>query len=119
VALANLEILEREHLLVAAAEKGTKLLSALQPLTSLEHVGEVRGLGLMCGIEFVEDKATKKPFDPKVGMAARVLKACVARGLVSRYRGDIFCVAPPFVTTDAELERMVNIIGEAISAARS
>jgi adenosylmethionine-8-amino-7-oxononanoate aminotransferase len=68
----------------------------------------------MCGIELVEDKATKKPFDPKLGMAGKLLKACNARGLVSRYRGDIYCVAPPFTTTDAQIDRIVNIIGDAL-----
>ena len=117
VALANLDILEREQLVSAAAMQGTRLQQGLKQLASLDHVGDVRGLGLMCGIELVEDKATKKAFDPKLGMAGRLLKACNAEGLVSRYRGDIYCVAPPFVTTEAEIDRIVNIIGEALPGA--
>ena len=62
VGLATLDILEREGLIEEAGRKGKKLLGGLQQLATLETVGDVRGLGLMCGVEFVEDKASKKPF---------------------------------------------------------
>jgi len=58
VALATLDILEREGLVEAAGRKGKKLLDGLKQLASLDGVGDVRGLGLMCGVEIVEDKAT-------------------------------------------------------------
>src|SRR5215472_7371391 len=69
VALANLEIIEREGLIPEVERKGKKLLAGLKELASLNHVGDVRGLGLRAGIEIVEDKAAKKPFPPamKVG----------------------------------------------------
>jgi putrescine aminotransferase len=117
VALVTLDILEREGLVEAAARKGKKLLDGLKQLASLESVGDIRGLGLMCGIEFVEDKGTKKPFPPARKMGARVQQECTRRGLVSRIKDDIYMLAPPFVVTDAEIDRMVNILGEAIPAA--
>lgn len=117
VALVTLDIIEREGLVEAAARKGNKLLGGLKQLSSLESVGDVRGLGLMCGVEFVEDKATKKPFPPARKMGARVQQECNRRGLVSRIKEDIYMLAPPFVVTDAEIDRMVNILGEAIPAA--
>jgi adenosylmethionine-8-amino-7-oxononanoate aminotransferase len=117
VALVTLDIIEREGLVEAAARKGKKLLDGLKQLASLESVGDIRGLGLMCGIEFVEDKATKKPFPPDRKMGARVQQECSRRGLVSRIKDDIYVLAPPFVVTDAEIDRMVNILGEAIPAA--
>ena len=113
----TIDILEREGLVEAAARKGEKLLAALKQLGSLESVGDIRGLGLMCGIEFVEDKATKKPFPPARKMGVRVQQECNRRGLVSRIKDDIYMLAPPFVVTDAEIDRMVNILGEAIPAA--
>src|SRR5262245_19984099 len=64
VALSVLDILEREGLIEAAAQKGKKLLDGLNQLRTLDAVGDVRGLGLMAGVELVEDKATKKPFPP-------------------------------------------------------
>jgi len=117
VALVTLDIIEREGLVDAAARKGQKLLDGLKQLASLESVGDIRGLGLMCGIEFVEDKTTKKPFPPARKMGARVQQECYRRGLVSRIKDDIYVLAPPFVVTDAEIDRMVNILGEAIPAA--
>jgi putrescine---pyruvate transaminase len=117
VALVTLDILEREGLVEEAGRKGKKLLAQLKQLASMESVGDVRGLGLMCGVEFVEDKATKKAFPPARKMGARVLQECSKRGLVSRIKDDIFMLAPPFVVTDAEIDRMVNILGEAIPAA--
>ncbi len=117
VALVTLDIIEREGLVEAAAGKGKKLLDGLKQLASLESVGDIRGLGLMCGIEFVEDRSTKKPFPPARKMGARVQQECYRRGLVSRIKDDIYMLAPPFVVTDAEIDRMVNILGEAIPAA--
>src|SRR5438128_3251669 len=117
VALATLDILEREGLVEAAGHKGKRLLDGLTQLASLEHVGDVRGLGLMCGVELVEDKATKRPFPSARKLGARVLQECSRRGLVSRVKDDIFVLAPPFVVTDAEIDRIVNILAEAIPAA--
>ncbi len=117
VALAVLDALEREGLVEAAGRKGKKLLDGLKQLYSLEGVGDVRGLGLMCGVEFVEDKATKKPFPAERKFGARIQQECYRRGLVSRIKDDIYMLAPPFVVTDAEIDRMLNILGEAIPAA--
>jgi putrescine aminotransferase len=117
VALATLDIIEREGLVEAAASKGKKLLDGLKQLSSMESVGDVRGLGLMCGVEFVEDKATKRPFASARKMGARIQQECYRRGLASRIKDDIYLLAPPFVVTDAEIDRMINILGEAIPAA--
>ena len=117
VALVTLDIIEREGLVEVAAGKGKKLMDGLKQLASLGGVGNIRGLGLMCGVEFVEDKAEKKPFPPALKFGARVLQECYRRGLVSRIKDDIYMLAPPFVITDGEIDRMVNILGEAIPAA--
>src|SRR3989337_3987552 len=61
VALANLDILEGESLVPRAVTLGDRLLQGLRTLRDLPVVGDVRGLGLMCGVELVEDKATKAP----------------------------------------------------------
>src|SRR5262245_22968842 len=117
VALATIDILEREGLVEEAGRKGKKLLAGLKQLASLENVGDVRGLGLMCGVELVEDKATKKPFPPTRKIGVRVLQEWVKRGLVSRIKDNIFILAPAFVISDADLDQCVNILGEAIPAA--
>src|SRR3972149_2914922 len=124
VALANLDILEGESLVPRAATLGDRLLQGLRTLRDLPVVGDVRGLGLMCGVELVEDKATKAP---AVGLGARVLAEARQRGLVARIRagqkgehsiGDVICLAPPFVITEAQVDRIVEILREAIQACR-
>jgi adenosylmethionine-8-amino-7-oxononanoate aminotransferase len=116
VGLATIAIYEREGLIEAAAAKGKKLLAGVEQLLPLEHVGNVRGQGLLVGLELVQDKATKKPFDPAVKMGEKLHKECSKRGLFSRIRGDTYLLAPPFVTTDAELDRIVDILGESVRA---
>jgi len=117
VALTTIDILEREGLVEEAGRKGKKLLAGLKQLASHENVGDVRGLGLMCGVELVEDKATKKQFPAERKVGARLYQECAKRGLVSRIKDDIYMLAPAFVITDAEIDQCVNILGEAIPAA--
>ena len=114
VGLANIAVLEQEDLVSEAARKGRLLLGGLAELTNESHVGEVRGLGLLAAIELVEDKSTRKSFRPDLKVGKRVHAACLERGLVSRFREDIYVLAPPFVTPDEDIERIVNIVGEAV-----
>ncbi|MBW3540829.1 MAG: aspartate aminotransferase family protein [Planctomycetes bacterium] len=115
VALANLDIIEREGLVSQAAEKGGYLLDKLTAaLAGHPHVGEVRGLGLMCGIELVADKATKLEFPPEEKIGIRVHQAAQERGLFSRLRGDVYCLAPPFVTTREQLDRIVKVLRDSV-----
>jgi adenosylmethionine-8-amino-7-oxononanoate aminotransferase len=117
VALAMLDLIEREDFVTQAREKGQLLLASLeQALAGHPHVGDVRGLGLMCGIEYVKDKATKAEFPPEEKLGARVHAAAQERGLFSRLRGDVFCLAPPFITSSTQLERMVSILKESTEA---
>jgi adenosylmethionine-8-amino-7-oxononanoate aminotransferase len=92
-------------------------LAGLRQLSTLENVGDVRGLGLMCGLELVEDKATKKSFPAARKVGARLYQECARRGLISRIKEDIFMLAPAFVISDADLDACVNILGEAIPIA--
>jgi adenosylmethionine-8-amino-7-oxononanoate aminotransferase len=117
VALANMDIIEREGLVSEAKRKGKKLLEGLRGLASHPHVGDVRGLGMMCAVEMVKDKATKEEFPAGDKVGARVHEEAQKRGLFSRHRGDVFLIAPPLVTTDAEIDRIVNIMGESVPAA--
>jgi len=116
VGLAAIHAYEKENLVAAAAAKGKRLLDGVKQLLSLDIVGDVRGMGMLVGLELVEDKATKKAFDPAKKMGERLHKECCKRGLYSRIRGDIYCLAPPFVTTDAQLDQIVNIVGESVKA---
>ncbi|MDA0836120.1 MAG: aspartate aminotransferase family protein [Planctomycetota bacterium] len=114
VAMRTIDIIEQEGFPAQAAEKGDYLLKALQAaLADHPHVGEVRGKGLMCAIEYVEDKSTKAdyPADQKIGHKIHI--AAQARGLFSRLRGDVFCIAPPVISTHKQLDQIVEIMAGA------
>jgi len=84
----------------------------------------VRGLGLMLGLEFVQDKATKEPFPAAARVAARVAEAALARGLfvypgagtVDGERGDHVMVAPPLIISEPECDELVGMLTGAIDA---
>ena len=117
VALRTLQIIDEENLVAEAARKGAVLLDALRTrLGEHPHVGELRGKGLMCAVEFVKDRDTKKPFAPGEQVGARLHAEAAARGLFSRVRGDIFVLAPPFVTSDDQLDRAGEILASATKA---
>ncbi|MFC4776553.1 aspartate aminotransferase family protein [Paenibacillus sp. GCM10023252] len=119
IALENVAILEREDLVSRSSELGVKLADALQPLRDIRHVGDIRSFGFMCGIELVEDKLTKEPAVPdKVQF---VMTSCKKQGLLIGRNGDtvpgyanILTLAPPFITTDAELEWIISVLTNAL-----
>jgi adenosylmethionine-8-amino-7-oxononanoate aminotransferase len=116
VGLKNLELMERERLWERAEVMGRRLLAGLDTLRGLAAVGEVRGLGMMAAVELVADRPTKAPFDPAHKVGPRVKDEALRRGLYLRVIRDVLCVAPPLVITEAQIERLVNILGEAIAA---
>jgi putrescine aminotransferase len=117
VALANLKIIEEEGLVQRAAEMGNRLLEGLHTLDDLDGVGEVRGLGMMAAVEIVQDKATKAPYPAAAKVGGRLQKEMLKRGLYTRVRGDIICLAPPLVTTAEQVDRIVEVLWDAIPAA--
>ncbi|MFZ2648825.1 MAG: aspartate aminotransferase family protein, partial [Burkholderiaceae bacterium] len=89
------------------------------------HVGDLRGRGLLRGIELVAGRATKLPFDPALRLHARVKAQAMQRGLlvypmggtIDGQYGDHVLLAPPFIVTDAELDAIVERLVPAIDAA--
>lgn len=115
VGLAMMDIIEKEDFPGQAEAKGTRLLSNLrQALSDHPNVGDVRGLGLMCAVEIVKDKGTKEEFDPSEKIGVRVHQVTAKRGLFSRVRGDVYCLAPPIVTSEQHLDQIVDILKGAI-----
>jgi len=116
VGLRNLEIIEREGLVGRAAAMGERLQAGLRGLRSLPYVGNVRGLGLMAAIEVVADKETKAPFDPPGSGGARLIREVKSRGLITRAFRDSLLLAPPLVVSEAQVDRIVEIVGEGLQA---
>ena len=117
VALRTLQIIADENLVAEAARKGAYLLDGLRArLSDHPHVGDIRGKGLMCAIEFVKDRETKTPFAPEQQVGARIHAEAIARGLYSRVRGDVFVLAPAFVIPDTLLDQIGDILAAATNA---
>ncbi len=118
-ALANLDIIEREDLLGNVREVGPYLVEGLRDAVG-DHplVGEVRGVGMLAAVEFVQDKATKAPFEPQGKMGAAVAAACLERGVIGRAmpHGDILGYAPPLVLSRAQADRIISVTRDAITA---
>src|SRR5271155_3746398 len=101
---------------------GSALKHALEGLLDLEVVGDVRGLGLLWGIEFVADKKTKTPFPPEKNFAGLVGQACMRRGLLvypmqgclDGVAGDHLLIAPPAVISPEQIEWAVEQIRAAV-----
>jgi adenosylmethionine-8-amino-7-oxononanoate aminotransferase len=99
----------------------------LEALEEVASVGNVRGLGLLWGVEFVADKRSKQPLDSKRNFAGNVAEQAFKRGLlvypiqgcVDGYSGDHVLIAPPAVITEEEISWATGTLLEAITAAAS
>lgn len=123
----------QQRKLVQAADSGgndtvaARLEHSLSTLLDLDTVGEVRGIGLLRGVEFVSDKQSKKPFAPESNFAARVASAALKRGLlvypiqgcVDGVSGDHILIAPPAVITAEQIDWSVQQLREAATEASS
>lgn len=116
VGLANIEIIEREGLVERSAQMGQYLLEQLEMLRALPHVGDVRGLGLLARVELVRDTKTKESFAASDRVGDRVMAEARKRGLVSRNRGEVICLAPPLIIEKQEVDQLVGILRESIDA---
>ena len=120
VALRNLQIIEDEDLTGQCADKGDRLLAALRAaLGDHPNVGDIRGKGLMCGVELVADRSTRRSFPARDNVGPRVHQEAASRGLFSRVKADIYLLAPPAVITDHQLNRSVEILSDSVRAVLS
>ncbi|ANS78255.1 Adenosylmethionine-8-amino-7-oxononanoate aminotransferase [Serinicoccus hydrothermalis] len=113
--LAVLRVLERERLVEASARQGERLHAALRrELEGVPGIGDVRGRGLLQGVELVADPETREPFEREERVIERVLEACrehdvlvyPGNGCADGRRGDLLLLGPPFVVTDGEVDRI-------------
>ena len=112
-ALKNIEILERENLPGNARDVGRHLQEAAKSLLDIPIVGDVRGRGLMLGIDLVEDKATKAPI---TGNASdHIFRSCLERGVIVRPVGSRIIISPPLVVTTADCDVIIAALSESIT----
>ena len=126
VAREVLRILEAENLVEASATKGTRLRELLEGrLGDHPNVGEVRGRGLLVGVELVADRATRDAFPRTARLTEAIVRGARSRGVLlysgtgtaDGVNGDTILLGPPFVITDDELTRIVAVVGDAIEEA--
>jgi hypothetical protein len=125
-ALAVQRVMHRDQLLANVATQGSTLARRLnERFGNHPFVGDVRGRGLLQGLELVADRGSKEPFDPKLKLHARVKREAMARGLmvyptggtVDGVSGDHVLLAPPFIVDAAVVDAIVERLGDAIDAA--
>jgi adenosylmethionine-8-amino-7-oxononanoate aminotransferase len=123
IAMAVLQYIEDHDLMRRSREMGKLLLQELESLYELGIVGDVRGLGLFAGVEFVRDRASKAPFDPQLKLNTLIGARCLENGLIvypggggaDGIRGDHVLLAPPFVINEAQIRELVSILKQSIS----
>ena len=124
-ALAVQRVIQEEHLLDNVKERGEQLRQLLRDkFSDHPHVGDVRGRGLFVGIEFVQDRLSKAAFDPRLKVHAQLKVSGMQQGLltypsggtVDGVRGDHVLLAPPFICTEADIERICERFVNAVQA---
>ena len=117
VALRMLRIVDEENFVDQAAIKGQYLLEALESaLADHPHVGDIRGKGLMCAVELVQDKSTKQAYPASEKVGAQVNRQTSERGLFSRVKADTYVLAPPIVITNEQMDQTVEILATSVKA---
>jgi adenosylmethionine-8-amino-7-oxononanoate aminotransferase len=125
-ALAVVRALLSRGLVERSRVMGEKLQNALVARFGQHpHVGDIRGRGLFRGVELVEDRETKTPFNPKLGIAKKIKKAAFDAGLIcypmsgtrDGKNGDHVLLAPPFILNDDQIDEIVEKLSLAIESA--
>lgn len=115
VALENLKIIQEENLVERAAAMGERLHVGLRKFADHSMVGEVRGTGLIAGVELVGNRDTKEPLG-SVGNLGRHLAACAhEHGLILRNVGDVIAFCPPLIISESEMDQLLERFGRAFA----
>jgi L-2,4-diaminobutyrate transaminase len=115
-ALATLKLIDELKIVDHVAQVGPYLHERMHAqLGQNAHVGDIRGRGLMIGIELVKDRGTKESFPMAERTGRKVLKAAAERGLVTRALGDTMVFAPPLVIEKSEVDELVDKFSAAVN----
>jgi adenosylmethionine-8-amino-7-oxononanoate aminotransferase len=123
--LAAIRYLRQHRLVERSSAMGRVLHQRLRSLLELPHVGDVRGKGLLAGVEFVANTQTRAPFPREVRFAERFVEAAQGAGLIvwpnvghaDGINGDLIMIAPPFVITEDQIDEMVGLFQSALAVA--
>jgi putrescine---pyruvate transaminase len=117
VALANLELMERENLVDRVKnDTGPYLAQRFAELKSHPLVGDAETCGFVAGLVLVKDKARREMFDPDLAVGMICRGHCFRNGLIMRAVGDRMIIAPPLVMTRAQIDEMMALIVRCLDA---
>jgi adenosylmethionine-8-amino-7-oxononanoate aminotransferase len=112
--LKNIDIMEREGMVQNAARMGSYMLDGLKDLKEKHPVvGDVRGLGLLCGLELVRDRRTKEYFPAEAELGSRLTQGFAEEGVLLR-GGDVMNIAPPLCVTPGEVDEILSVLDRVI-----
>ncbi|TQS73051.1 aspartate aminotransferase family protein [Rhodobacteraceae bacterium] len=117
VALENIAIIEEQDLMGNAARLEDRFQSGLRTLADHPIVGQVRGAGLIAGVELVRDKTTKESFAPAGKAAAMAVKFAAEEGLIVRNIYETIGICPPLIVTEAQVDELIEKLGRALDRA--
>lgn len=117
-ALASLDLLQTKQSVLHRARLQKQMHEELQSLWSLPHVGDIRQVGLVVGIELVKDWRTRKPFALSERAGIRVCDAMAKRGVLTRPIGNVIVLMPPYCTTHEQLKKIISKLREAVAKLR-
>jgi 4-aminobutyrate--pyruvate transaminase len=119
VAVETLNIYEERDTIGHVQTVSPILQNALKEYENHPLVGEVRGIGLVAGVELVQNKETKQPFDMSAKVGVKLVFFAQSHGLISRAIGDTIAFSPPLIITENEIDEMVGIFGKALDETES
>ena len=118
VAVETLRIYEEDKILDHVREVSPRFGERVGRLRNKALVGEARSVGLIAGVELVQNKETRAPFDPQLKVAARVVNSCLDHGLILRaLPGDVIGVCPPLIIKPAEIDELFDRFERALDDA--
>lgn len=112
--LANIAEIQERDLPGRARAMGARIWQRLEEVAAMGVVGEIRGRGLLIGVEFVKDPATKSKFAPGTKFGVRVGERALEKGLILRFDPDWIAFAPPLVIGESELDLMMDIFTDSV-----
>ena len=118
-----LDYVQTHKLFERVVPASAQLRASLAPLAEHPHVGDIRGLGLLLGIEFVRDQSSRQPFPKESNIAEKIRQAALKRGVLTYpsqgcldgFRGDHLLLAPPFIITAQESAQIADALAFALA----
>ena len=115
VALEAIKIYEERNLAAHTRHVGARLIEGLRRFADHPLVGDVRGVGLLAGVEMIKDKVNRTPFDAALKIGALLYERALAHRLMVRQcPGDTVAFCPPLIVTEADVDEIVSRFGAAL-----